>query len=133
MNFLLDTHIFLWYITGNEKLRNDYKKIIEDLENTIFISTASLWEMIIKAKMGKLPLPAPYYDYIQTQIENHSFNLCSLDSIVFKHLEKLPDMHKDPFDRILICQAIESNYILITDDENILKYSEYNNSFLLLK
>ncbi|HNI90007.1 MAG TPA: type II toxin-antitoxin system VapC family toxin, partial [Leptospiraceae bacterium] len=71
---LLDTHIFLWYINGNEKLKVEYRKIIEDFENTIFISAASLWEIIVKAKMGKLPLPAPYYDYIISQINIHSFS-----------------------------------------------------------
>ena len=131
MNFLLDTHIFLWYITGSNLLKSEHREIIEDMENKIFVSTASLWEMIIKAKIGKLPLPSPYFEYIETQIENHNFNLNSIEGVILKHLELLPDIHKDPFDRILICQSIESKYKLITDDENILQYSKYNDSFLV--
>lgn len=88
------------------------------------------YQMIIKAKIGKLPLPSPYFEYIETQIENHNFNLNSIEGVILKHLELLPDIHKDPFDRILICQSIESKYKLITDDENILQYSNYNDSFL---
>ena len=97
MNFLLDTHIFLWYITGSNLLKSEHREIIEDMENKIFVSTASLWEMIIKAKIGKLPLPSPYFEYIETQIENHNFKLNSIEGVILKHLELLPDIHKDPF------------------------------------
>ena len=71
MDYLLDTHIFLWYISGNEKLNESYKEVIENSENNVFISTYSIWEMIIKTKLGKLPLPSPAYNFITGQLNNN--------------------------------------------------------------
>ena len=123
MNYLLDTHIFLWYISGNEKLNESHKEVIENPENKIFIRTYSIWEMIIKTKLGKLPLPTPAYNFITGQIKSHEFSICPNNSSAFQYLEKLPDIHSDPFDRMLICQSLDLGYTLITEDKNILEYN----------
>lgn len=95
LNYLLDTHIFLWYISGNSNLKNNFKEIIQNTENNIYISTASFWEI----------------------------SILSIDEDCLYYLEQLPDIHKDPFDRILISQAFSNNLIFITEDDLILKYN----------
>lgn len=124
MNYLLDTHIFLWYISGDKKLNQLHKEIIENPENKIFISDYSIWEMIIKTKLGKLPLPSPAYNFITGQIKSHEFSICPNNSSAFQYLEKLPDIHTDPFDRMLISQSIDLRYTIITEDSSILEYKE---------
>lgn len=123
MNYLLDTHIFLWYINEDPKLRNEHIQIIENLENNVYVSVISLWECIIKARLGKLEIPHPIYDFLHTKIIQHQLELINLETNCLQHLEKLPDIHKDPFDRLLICQVFYDNLIFITDDSLIKKYS----------
>ena len=122
MNYLLDTHLFLWYINGDEKLKSKYKEIIENLENDMYLSTVSIWECIIKAKTGKLEIPNPIYDYLNTKRIEHKIEILNFNYNSLYFLETLPDIHKDPFDRLIICQALSNNLILLTDDELILKY-----------
>ncbi|MCB1191541.1 MAG: type II toxin-antitoxin system VapC family toxin [Leptospiraceae bacterium] len=122
MKFLIDTHIFLWYITNDNRLDLGFKNIIIDKTNEIYLSVVSIWEMLIKAKLGKLFIPQPYYKFIVEQLEQHKIDVLAVNKIELVHLESLPEIHKDPFDRIMICQSIEYNHILLTDDNNILKY-----------
>lgn len=119
MRYLLDTHIFLWWLEDNKNLKEKTKEIIKDPKNQIFISIASAWEMSIKSHIGKLTL--------KTSIENcfESSSFLTLD-IVLSHisqLESLPKYHNDPFDRMLIAQSLTENLIFITDDSKIRKYN----------
>ena len=122
MNYLLDTHVFLWYIKGDRKLNKKYKKIIEDYKNNVYISIISIWESIIKAKLGKLNIPEPIFNYLDDKRKLHKIDIINFENRDLSNLEQLPDVHKDPFDRLLICQSISNELIFITDDEYILKY-----------
>ena len=70
-----------------------------------------------------IPLPSPAYNFIAGQIKSHEFSICPNNSSAFQYLEKLPDIHNDPFDRVLICQSLDLGYTLITEDSNILEYN----------
>jgi len=122
LNYLLDTHIFLWYINGDIRLIDKYKRIIEDNRNEIFISVISFWEIIIKSKLGKIEIPSPVSSYLNEKRKLHQIDIIDFESTSLPYLEELQAIHKDPFDRLLICQAMHYELILITDDALILKY-----------
>ena len=103
MKLLLDTHIFLWYIAADLRLPLLFRDAIREPENEVFLSVASLWETIIKYNLGKLPLPESPEIYIPTQRRKHQIKSLSLHENAVKELAKLPVLHRDPFDRILIC------------------------------
>ncbi len=118
MNNLLDTHILLWHLTDNPKLSKEKSEIIENKENQIFFSIASLWEIGIKNSIGKLEITQPIANIVPNEI-------VILDLKV-RHIEKmmsLPFNHRDPFDRILIAQALSENFTIMTDDDWFKQYS----------
>ena len=117
--YLLDTQIFLWWMDGAKKLNNDLIKIIKNPENQIFLSVASIWEIVIKKTIGKLRMPTNWKD----DLGKSGFLILSIElEHVFK-IENLKYHHKDPFDRMLIAQAKVENLILITNDPKIRKYN----------
>lgn len=123
MKILLDTHIFLWFISGDTRLPNPLRDTIRDLDNEIYLSSVSVWEVIVKYQLGKLPLPEPPEKYLPKQRELHQIYSLTLDEASIIQLAKLPLLHRDPFDRMLICQAIQNNLILATIDSAIRAYS----------
>ncbi|MFL6276505.1 MAG: type II toxin-antitoxin system VapC family toxin [Blastocatellia bacterium] len=123
MNLLLDTHIFLWYISGDTKLADGTKNTISNPANEVYLSVVSLWEAIIKYGLGKLPLPQVPEVYLPEQRERHRISSMPLDEASVKRLGQLPPLHRDPFDRMLICQAINYNLTLVTVDPEIRGYS----------
>jgi PIN domain nuclease of toxin-antitoxin system len=123
MNFLLDTHIFLWLISGNPQLPPHWQTQIQDSTNHIYLSVASVWEATIKYQLGKLPLPESPEIYLPKQRIRHKIDSLFIDEGTIAQLPKLPALHRDPFDRILICQAIQNNLILMSVDTEIKKYS----------
>jgi PIN domain nuclease of toxin-antitoxin system len=122
MKILLDTHIFLWYIAGNENLTEKLKNIIINSQNEVYVSVISIWECIIKQQIGKLDFPSEAGKYLSEKRELHKFNSLPITENTILHLHKLPLLHKDPFDRLLICQTIENECILITIDSFITQY-----------
>ena len=122
MKILLDTCTFLWIITDDPKLSQQARKLFVDPENPVYLSVASTWEIAIKYKLGKLPLPQPPQKYIPSKRKQHDIDSLQLDEDATLYLTKLPDLHKDPFDRILICQAIVAGLIILTSDEFITQY-----------
>lgn len=122
MKLLLDTHIFLWYITKDRRLPKAFRHSIRNIDNQVFLSVVSLWESIVKYQLGKLSLPQSPESYLPTQRTRHQILSLELDEASVSHLASLPNLHRDPFDRILICQAIEHGLVLITVDEKITKY-----------
>ncbi len=122
MRLLLDTHIFLWFISKDERLPQSIKEHIQNPENDVYLSVVSLWEIITKANIGKLFLPGTPDDYIPAQRQRHQIESLNLDESSVSHLAKLPSIHRDPFDRMLICQAIEHGLTLVTLDESIRQY-----------
>lgn len=118
MNYLLDTHIIIWWLTDPKRIAAKASKIISDKENSIFISTASLWEMAIKKSLGRLTLPRNIVEILQTE----GFQIIPIGHEEALGISDLPFVHQDPFDRILVMQAKLYNYVLITRDKNIMDY-----------
>ena len=123
MKLLLDTHIFLWYISGDYHLPKELKDIIQDSVNEVYLSVVSLWESIVKYRLGKLLLPLSPEKYLPLQRERHDISSLSLDEADIIHLSDLPSFHRDPFDRMLICQAIEHDMTIVTMDAAIAQYT----------
>ena len=122
MKILLDTCTFLWIISDDQRLSEHARWLFSDSENEIFLSSISAWEISIKYSLGKLPLPKSPGKYIPEQRELHKIQSLPLKEEATFYLSKLPNLHKDPFDRILICQAITSELIILTPDELIVQY-----------
>jgi PIN domain nuclease of toxin-antitoxin system len=123
MKILLDTHIFLWFISGDSRLSTDLRDIIRDLDNEIYLSIVSVWESIVKYQLGKLPLPEPPETYLPKQRELHQIASLILDESSIAQLAKLPPLHRDPFDRMLICQALQYGLTIATVDAAVRAYS----------
>ncbi len=118
MSYLLDTHTLLWWLSENPLLSTQAKIIISTPENLIFVSAASAWEISIKKAIGKLDAPD---DLEQAIVYN---NFISLE-ITIKDGDlagKLPNYHNDPFDRMLIAQAMNNNLTILTKDSKIPQY-----------
>lgn len=122
MRLLLDTHVFLWFISGDARLSEGMRDVIRDLNNDVYLSVVSLWEAIVKYRLGKLPLPQPPYSYLPIQRQKHQIASLSLDEVSVSQLANLPQIHRDPFDRMLICQALEHGLTVVTVDDAISAY-----------
>ena len=121
---LLDTHALLWLLSNDSRLLKRWIEIVEDRSNTIYLSIASLWEIAIKTSTGKLELPAPFADLIlQNHIEHRGVILLPIIPLHLIELERLPYHHRDPFDRLIISQAIVEGLPVITTDP---KFKLYN-------
>lgn len=122
MNLLLDTHIFLWFISGSNQLSTRFRSHIQDPDNTVYLSVVSLWECIIKYQLGKLPLPESPEVYLPKQREQHRIDSLIVDEASVAQLITLPSLHRDPFDRLLICQALRHNLTIVTADAAVMAY-----------
>ncbi len=122
MKILLDTHIFLWFIGGDQRLPINVQEIIQDLNNEIYLSVVSTWEAIVKYQLGKLPLPESPEIYFPKHCDRHQILNLDLDQASVTQLAKLPSFHRDPFDRMIICQAIQNDMAIATVDEAIRAY-----------
>ena len=116
MRFLLDTHVFLWFISADARLPATWRDAIQDTGKELFLSVVSIWEAMVKYALGKLPLPHPPELYLPTQRVQHQITSLPLDEASVCHLATLPLVHRDPFDRMLVCQAIEHALTLVTVD-----------------
>ncbi|MBD2609833.1 type II toxin-antitoxin system VapC family toxin [Nostoc punctiforme FACHB-252] len=123
MKILLDTHIFLWFISGDNQLSTDVRDAICNLDNKIYLSVVSIWECIVKYQLGKLPLPESPEIYLPKQRDRHQITNLNLDEGSVTQLTSLPLLHNDPFDRMLICQALHHNLTIATVDGQIRAYS----------
>ncbi len=115
MRYLLDTHTLIWYFEDNSELSYKAKSIIEDTNNEIFVSMASLWEIGIKVALGKLTIPFDI-DQIMARIRREAMNMITIDIKHVKGIQTLPHHHRDPFDRMIIAQAKADNCTVITRD-----------------
>jgi len=122
LNLLLDTCTFLWIISGDKALSKTASGLYADPSNRVFLSSVSSWEISIKYALGRLRLPRPPAQYIPAQREAHGIESFALEEDAAVHLPKLPDYHRDPFDRMLICQAQFHGLVILTPDELILRY-----------
>ena len=123
MRMLLDTCAFLWIITNAPELSNHARELFRDPANEVFLSSVSAWEISIKHVLGRLPLPEPPERLIPEQREKHGIQTLPLEEGATLHLARLPLLHKDPFDRMLICQAIIHGLAILTPDTLISQYA----------
>ena len=122
MKVLLDTCAFLWLTTDSPAFSEKAKGVFQDTENVIYLSSVSIWEMLVKHQLGKLPLPAEPDIFIQQQCELHFIEFLALDEKAVFHLSRLPNHHRDPFDKMLVCQAIAYDLTILTSDKLISQY-----------
>lgn len=122
MRLLLDTHVFLWYITADPKLPATFRAASQDPANEVYLSVASVWEAVIKYTLGKLPLSAPPADYLPRQRDAHGIASLPIDEGAMSHLAGLPLLHRDPFDRLLVAQALQHGLTVATVDPDISAY-----------
>lgn len=122
MRLLLDTHVFLWHLNGSKTLPAALRAAIQDPANAVFLSPVSIWEALVKYRLGKLPLPASPHIYLPEQRRRHRIETLPLDEPSVARLAGLPDLHRDPFDRMLVCQALEHGLTLATVDPAVRAY-----------
>lgn len=118
--YLLDSHIFLWWVSDAEQLSQEVFEIISDTSNQIYISSATIWEIAIKEALGKLKVDADLTD----AIEANGFIELKISALCANATKKLEQIHRDPFDRMLISQAIEGDMTFITVDKFIVQYRD---------
>ena len=122
MNFLLDTHTFLWLAAYPEKLSDKATQIILNTNNSLFLSIVSLWEMQIKIQLGKLDMHIPLMDFWQDQQTKSQILFLPAKQEHVWTLANLPQIHRDPFDRLLIAQSLFENMPFISADATVNKY-----------
>jgi PIN domain nuclease of toxin-antitoxin system len=123
VNLLLDTHAFLWFIAGSERLSATARELIEDSANQPFLSAASLWEMAIKLSLGRLQLGRPFDDLIPEQMDLNGIQLLGIELEHVTPVTTLPFHHRDPFDRLLVAQAMVQQMPVVSADPAFDAYS----------
>lgn len=119
MRYLIDTHIFIWWMERSSRLSKDIFDLLNNPQNKVFLSAASIWEIVIKKAKKKLKTPKD----VEGGIKASGFIPINIEMLHVLEVEKLPIYHNDPFDRILISQARVENLTFITSDKKIWKYN----------
>jgi PIN domain nuclease of toxin-antitoxin system len=122
LKLLLDTAVVLWISHDTSKLTPAANAAYFSPDNELFVSVVSLWEIIVKNRLGKLPLPVPAGQFLDPLKSSGAIHMLSLDESAVLRLDGLPDLHRDPFDRMLVCQAIDRKLTLVTPDSLIRAY-----------
>ena len=122
MKILLDTHALLWLITDNRQLSKTAKEIFLDQKNRLFFSITSLWEICVKMSLGKISLKNGWLKTIQDEMKANAVNWLPVEMEHCTRLTKLPFHHRDPFDRMLIAQAIVEDMLLLSRDTRLSDY-----------
>lgn len=122
MNLILDTHTFMWWDSAPSQLPKEILRLCHDENNTLILSIASVWEMQIKSQLGKLTLNMPLPDLVASQQELNNIQVLPINLAHVLWLNNLPLHHNDPFDRLLIAQAIVEEAVLLSKD---LAFSAY--------
>jgi PIN domain nuclease of toxin-antitoxin system len=118
LKLLLDTHILIWWLATDSKLSSTEINIITDPDNIIFVSAATSWEIAVKKMIGKLDAP----DDLPTALTANDFLELPITIKHTQYLYQLPPHHNDPFDRIMIAQAISDSLVFLTRDSKVLLY-----------
>jgi PIN domain nuclease of toxin-antitoxin system len=115
MKILLDTHTFLWFVNDSVQLSLEAKSLLES-EVDLYLSIASLWEIAIKVRTGKMTLPKPFDEYLPQQIQLNEIEVLPIDLRHLSVITTLPLHHRDPFDRLLIAQAMVEQAMIVSAD-----------------
>ena len=122
MRALLDTHTFLWWNMDDPRLSPRARQVLADGSNEIYLSAASAWEIAIKTARGRLILPEPPTSYVPNRMALHHFLHLPIQVSHALQVFKLPDLHQDPFDRLLVAQSQLEELPILTVDETIARY-----------
>lgn len=122
MKLLLDTCAFLWVLADARELSPRARQLVRDPANDVYLSAASAWEIAVKHGLGRLPLPGPPERFVPEQREHHGIEALSLDEESVLYAHRLPALHRDPFDRALVCQAIVHGLTILTPDPLVAQY-----------
>lgn len=122
MRLLLDTHAFLWFILGDPRLSGKARTQIEDVSNEKLVSPASYWEIAIKISVGKYTLSQSYDEFMKAGIDGNGFVILPIEPKHTEVLTTLPFHHRDPFDRLIVAQAIVEQLAVISGDSVIDAY-----------
>jgi PIN domain nuclease of toxin-antitoxin system len=122
-SYLLDTHVWLWLQTTPERLGDEVSELLADRTNTLLLSAASGWEIAIKYRLGKLPLPVPPAEYVPDRMRLSGVTPLPIEHTQALRVAELPDHHSDPFDRLLVAQAQELAIPIVTADHQLSAYS----------
>lgn len=122
MRLLLDTHVFLYWVLGDPRLSPLAEASIKDSGTQVYLSAASVWEMAIKLSLGRLRLEGDLLGFVEGELRQNGFQALP---VTYRHASRvatLPPLHRDPFDRLLVAQALEENLTLVSGDAEIARY-----------
>jgi PIN domain nuclease of toxin-antitoxin system len=117
MKHLIDTHVFLWYLSGDKRLTNQQRSVWEDISTEKVISIVSIWEMAVKSSTGKLKLALPLEQFVRKHFEKVGIQLYHVSLEASYAVSLLPYFHRDPFDRLIIAQALHMQIPVLTHDK----------------
>ena len=123
MRILLDTHIFLWHLADDPRLPARFEAAILDPANEVYLSVAAVGEAVVKYYNGKLPLPGPPETFLPAQREAAGITSLPIEEGAMPHLAGLPLLHRDPFDRVMVAQALQPRLTLVTVDPLVKAYT----------
>jgi len=121
MTLLLDTHAFLWFVTGDRRLSRKARRAVEAADSELLISTASVWEVAIKASLGRLTLPTSVHDYFDDKVAA-GFTILPIEWVHAAKVAELPVHHRDPFDRLIIAQGLVEGIPIVSGDPEFKAY-----------
>ncbi len=124
MKLLLDTHAFLWFVMDSPKISERASSLIESMENDVYLSVASVWEIAIKVSIGKLRIDERLEDFIMPELESNQFSLLNIEVRHLAKVVELPFHHRDPFDRLLAAQSLTMNLPILSRDPTFDLYEE---------
>jgi PIN domain nuclease of toxin-antitoxin system len=122
MRLLLDTCTFLWIVADAPALPRRARALFQSADNEVYLSAASAWEIAVKHGLGRLPLPDPPEQFVRDMREAHGVASLPVEEESALHVSRLPALHRDPFDRMLVSQAIVHGLTILTPDPLITQY-----------
>lgn len=122
MRILIDTHVLLWLITDDARLSDHTKRVFLNKQNSLFFSLASCWEMCIKVSIGKLKLSDDWFQRLEQELALNTIQWLPIAPSHCLQVSKLPPHHHDPFDRLLVAQAMMEDLVLMTNDQHMANY-----------
>ncbi len=124
MRLLLDTHTFLWWVSDDDRLPTRARRAIGHPRNEVLVSAVSGWEVAVNAQLGRIDLPDPPDRFVPEQLHQNAFGALPVTMSHALAVSRLPNLHRDPFDRLLIAQAMIEQLSLVTGDEQIARYPQ---------
>ena len=122
MKVLVDTCTFLWMADDAPELSRQARTVVTNPDNEVYLSVASVWEIAIKHALGKLPLPEPPRQFVPSQRTLLALTTLPIEEAAVLALDRLPTLHRDPFDRVLVCQALTQWLVIVSPDPQIQQY-----------